>query len=802
MKKRQCCRLLLGAVLSLGLCFGMNAQAQTDSVKIEASVFPDAKFRETLLAMEIGQDGVLTAKELENQKVLSVSNKGIKDLTGVKVFTSLEKLYCERNELTELPELPTGLEELWCHYNQLTGLSKLPDTLEMLYCIHNELTELPELPKSLNSLYCDDNQLKELPNMPSGMRWLYCNRNQLSKLPELPSGIISIRCYSNELTELPALPRNMKSLYCYDNQLTELPELPTSLNWLYCSGNELQSLPELPETLMELHCGGNQLTKLPDLPSNLVSLSCTNNLLEEMPELSKMTVNLWCANNRLTSLRLNEEASYECVDVSGNLIAYTAAVSGNSGVVWGAKDSYGAVKYKYFPQNGSVPENEVASIRIKQMPNTTEFRAGDVLDLSGLIVEGTLNDGSKVDLIGYTITGYNMETEGKQTLRISYGLRSATLDITILEGKNMISAKHMTVTAGMYEEAYPAENVLDGEPSTIWLTSEKGTKNYNNHWIQFEFDQNYFVHGLRYQPRQDYSQDGVITQYEILTSKDGINWSRVIGGSWSANREWKKVVFPGQEVKYIRLVSENSVNSMGDVVYSSAAEIRILGSTEPCAHENKILVGYKEATYERNGYTGDLVCEYCENILEKGRVIKKAKSNFTDVQKTDFFYEPVIWAIQEKVTTGCTETEFAPYDICTRSQVVTFLWRIAGEPEAANKDLAFLDVPQDSFYYDAVCWAVEENVTTGVSETQFAPNEPCTRGQLVTLIWNIMGRPEINTENPFNDVPETEFFHDAVLWAHENEITRISSTGSFGSYKACTRGEAVTFLFRAFEEMK
>lgn len=792
----------IGGVLLAGIltCLAASSQVNAASgIAIDAAIFPDANFRKALSEMEIGRDGVLTDAEIDKLTALSVSDQKISDLTGVDVFTSLEKLYCERNQVKKIPELPQSLEELWCHNNQLTELPELPSELEMLYCINNQLTKLPELPESLNSLYCDGNELTELPELPDSMRWLYCNYNKLTELPELPVKLISLRCYENELTYLPALPENLKSLYCYSNNLTDLPELPKGLNWLYCNGNQLTKLPELPETLMEIQCGGNQLTELPELPSNLVSLSCTNNQLTALPELPKMLVNLWCSENQLTSVALSEEASYEYVDVSGNLIPHTAAVFGNDSVVWGSKDSYGEVKFKYFPQTGSIPIEEVASIRIKQMPDKTSFNAGDVLDLSGMIIEGTCEDGTVTELIGYTVTGHRMQVEGRQTLRISYGTRNVSLEITINEGKNMVSTKKITASAGMEDAGYPTTNVLDGDPATIWLTNAKGSKNYNGHWIQFELEEEYYVHGLRYQPRQDYTPDGVITQYQILTSMDGDNWTRVAGGSWSANREWKKVIFTGHQAKYIRLVSEGTVNSMGDMVYTSAAEIRILGGKDECSHEVTTLKNYKEVTYEANGYTGDEVCNNCENIVEKGSVVKKPVCNFKDVHKKDYFYKPVLWASFNDVTSGVSPESFAPYNSCTRGQLVTFLYRAMGKPEVTQKEITFKDIRKDQYFYDAVCWAVEQGIVSGYSEDEFAPNKVCNRAQVVTMLWRMLGKPGYADKNPFPDVHEMDYFYEAALWGHQNEIV-AGTNGKFAPYEPCTRGQIVTFLYRLLEE--
>lgn len=115
---------------------------------------------------------------------------------------------------------------------------------------------------------------------------------------------------------------------------------------------------------------------------------------------------------------------------------------------------------------------------------------------------------------------------------------------------------------------------------------------------------------------------------------------------------------------------------------------------------------------------------------------------FTDVQEKDYYYEPVLWAVANNITTGTSKTTFSPDNPCTRAQVVTFLWRAAGEPTAQKNDNPFNDVPQGQYYYNAVLWAVEEGITAGTSKTTFSPDEPCTRGQIVTFIYRYMTSDE------------------------------------------------------------
>ena len=168
---------------------------------------------------------------------------------------------------------------------------------------------------------------------------------------------------------------------------------------------------------------------------------------------------------------------------------------------------------------------------------------------------------------------------------------------------------------------------------------------------------------------------------------------------------------------------------------------------------------------------------------------------FTDVHAEDYYYDAVLWAAQEGVTGGTSDTLFAPNTGCTRAQAVTFLWRAAGSP--APKTLSsFADVPADAYYAKAVAWAVENGVAKGVSETLFAPDTSCTRAQIVTFLWRAQQSPASGGENPFADVPAAAYYYNAVLWAVENDVAKGVSETAFAPNDNCTRAQIVTLIYR------
>lgn len=193
------------------------------------------------------------------------------------------------------------------------------------------------------------------------------------------------------------------------------------------------------------------------------------------------------------------------------------------------------------------------------------------------------------------------------------------------------------------------------------------------------------------------------------------------------------------------------------------------------------------------------VAEKNEPLLDANIHFAEADANpFVDVKESDYFAAPVAWAVENGITNGVSATEFAPGASCTRGQIVTFLWRSHGCPEPSSNNNPFIDIKADAYYYKAVLWAVENGITSGMSETTFAPESTCTRAQAATFIWRTNGKPiAANQEHPFTDIFTGDYYYDAVLWAVENGITNGFSATEFAPNNNCTRAQIVTFLYRA-----
>ena len=172
-------------------------------------------------------------------------------------------------------------------------------------------------------------------------------------------------------------------------------------------------------------------------------------------------------------------------------------------------------------------------------------------------------------------------------------------------------------------------------------------------------------------------------------------------------------------------------------------------------------------------------------------------ASFRDVKQGDYFYDAVQWAVEKGITAGTSANTFSPNASCTRAQMVTFLWRAAGSPAPKSTTNPFRDVRSTDYYYDAVLWAVENGITSGTGADTFAPNATVTRGQTVTFLYRAAGSPAVGGNAGFSDVNANDYYNSAVAWAAENNITGGTGNGKFSPKADCTRGQIVTLLYRA-----
>ena len=251
----------------------------------------------------------------------------------------------------------------------------------------------------------------------------------------------------------------------------------------------------------------------------------------------------------------------------------------------------------------------------------------------------------------------------------------------------------------------------------------------------------------------------------------------------------------------MRVTIPNSVTAIGDRAFSGCmrldtltipAGIRSVGEAvvDGCRSLRKVLFLGDGATWKAVAVNG--------NNQKLKDVLRNGSGGFFDVPEGEWFAEPVTWAAERNITGGAGNGRFGSYDGCTRAQVVTFLWAASGRPEPKSAENPFTDVANDAWYAKPVLWAVENGITTGVSDTQFGPDRICTRGQIVTFLYAAANKPAVSGDTPFADVTDGDWFLTPVLWAAENNITGGISEGKFGPNDVCTRAQVVTFLYKVF----
>ncbi|MBQ4549494.1 MAG: S-layer homology domain-containing protein [Oscillospiraceae bacterium] len=237
---------------------------------------------------------------------------------------------------------------------------------------------------------------------------------------------------------------------------------------------------------------------------------------------------------------------------------------------------------------------------------------------------------------------------------------------------------------------------------------------------------------------------------------------------------------------------------------------------EKLAHTEEIIPG-KDATCTETGLTEGKKCSVCGEILVAQKVVPvlghdwqdgecsrceaTLENPFVDVPNDSYYVDAVLWAVKEGVTAGTSNTTFSPLKVVTRAEAVTFLWSAAGKPEPVTGINPFVDVAETDFYYKAVLWAYEKGITSGVDAEHFAPAMECSRAHAVTFLYRAVGQPAIeNRVNHFEDVAYEAYYLNAVLWAVENGVTAGVSATEFGPGVLCNRAQIVTFLYKTYNK--
>ena len=520
---------------------------------------------------------------------------------------------------------------------------------------------------------------------------IYCSYCSISSLKgiEYFTALEVLRCYDNHLTALDVSKNTaLEDLFCYSNQLTALDvSKNTALRSLYCGDNQLTALDVSKNTALEdLFCYSNQLTSL-DVSKNTA--------LEQ----------LWCDNNQLTALDVSKNTALENLSCYSNQL--TALDVSKNTALWRL----------------SCGDNQLTALDVSK---------NSVLkDLSCDRNQLTALDVSKNTAMRYLGCSYNQLTALDMSKNIALDeLYCYDNHLTELDVSKNTALKYLGCGNNQLTE-------LDVSKNTALMDLSCG----NNQLTELDVSKNTALASLS-------------CEYNQLTELD-----------LSKNPELEQVLLQG----------ERDSTTVGFLLY--------------------------ELDSETNGYQF-VSFDYATSVLLSDGSVFQGKP-FSDVKPRDYFYNAVIWAIRHKpqITSGTGEGKFSPKKTCTREQIVTFLYAAAGKPEYSMTENPFSDVKKSRYYYDAVMWAAESGITSGSGNGRFGVGEACIRAQAMTFLWIAAGRPEHTlTESPFSDVKPGKYFYNAVLWAYENGVTSGVGDGKFGVNDPCTRGQIVTFLYKAFGE--
>ena len=700
-------------LLSILLCLVMvvgslpTAAFAAGSVEINETNFPDAKFRSFVKEnLDKNKDNILDAGEIAAVKKIEANNMGIKSLEGVGFFTALETLKCWDNELTGLDlSKNTALKDLQCSNSKLQSLdlSQNPN-LTQLYCGRNPLTTL-DLSKNakLKVLNC------------SGFA------NRRTKLTEL------------DLSQNTAL----ESLDCSINELKQLNVSGcTALKKLSCSSNQLTTLDVSKNTnLIKLECSSNLLAVL-DVSNNpkLEDLSCDYNSLtlldlRKNPELEILS----CRKNGLTSLDLDANKKI------GEKILYLENQFYHKGVL-NAGETF---DMKTLP--GSFD------------PSRTKNWIGGTVDAAGILT---------VDADATEVT-YDYQTKSGNTA--AKYLMSCKLNVK--GGTTPVTKYAISVTGGIANLAKAAEG------SVVTLTADAPAANM--HFARWEVE----------------------SGSEAVTFANATNSTTTFpmpAGEVKVKAvfEADEIMVP---IQYdVSVLNDGNGKAFASPAKAAADTAITLTATPNAGYHFKawrVILG--GVTITDNKFTMPAEDVEVQAVFEKDAPI--SKHPFLDVPAGAYYEDAVVWAVGKGITSGTNATTFDPNGTCTRAQAVTFLWRAAGSPTPKTKLMPFPDVPVGSYYWNAVLWAIEQGITEGTSYLTFSPNDSCTRAQIVTFLWRAKGNPAVSGNAPFTDVAPDAYYAAAVTWAEKNGITGGIGNGLFGSNNTCTRAQIVTFLYRAMK---
>ena len=578
----------------------------------------------------------------------------------------------------------------------------------------------------------------------TALETLNCVQCELTKLDvSKNTELTSLSCGSNKLTELDVSKNTkLEMLDCESDSLLSymrLTELDvsqnTALKELNCYGVKMQKLNVSGCTALErLDCGGNRLDAL-DVSKNskLKDLSCRDNFLAELDVSKNLELkSISCGKNGLTSLDLDKNTEITYVNLDNH----------------------------QFYNKGTLPAGETFDLKTLPGsfdPSRTKNWIGGTVDAAGILT---------VDADATEVT-YDYQTKSGNTA--AKYLMPCKLNVK--GGTTPVAKYAISVTGGIANLAKAAEG------SVVTLTADAPAANM--HFARWEVE----------------SGSEAVTFANATNSTT--TFPMPVGEvKVKAVFEADEIMVP---IQYdVSVLNDGNGKAFASPAKAAADTAITLTATPNAGYHFKawrVILG--GVTITDNKFTMPAEDVEVQAVFEKDAPI--SKHPFLDVPAGAYYEDAVVWAVGKGITSGTNATTFDPNGTCTRAQAVTFLWRAAGSPTPKTKLMPFPDVPVGSYYWNAVLWAIEQGITEGTSYLTFSPNDSCTRAQIVTFLWRAKGNPAVSGSAPFTDVAPDAYYAAAVTWAEKNGITGGIGNGLFGSNNTCTRAQIVTFLYRAMK---
>ena len=733
MKKtiRRTLAMVLALALALTMAPGVFAATK---VAINKTNFPDQGFRNYIKDnFDSNSDGYLSESEISAVTVISPSGYDIRSLKGIEYFTSLTQLFCGSMELTELDiSKNTKLAYLYCFENNLSKLDVTRNTelvdlivfsndlttldiskntkLVHLSCDDNKLTSLDVSKNTkLTDIVCYNNQIKTL-NVSNNtqLAYLYCNGNNISSLDVSKNTQLEyLNCGENKLSALDVSKNTgLSMLFCSNNSISKLDlSKNTELMYLYCESNALSTLDVSKNTqLVYLYCSGNKLSKL-DVSKNtrLSDLSCADNKLSTL-DVSKNTdlVFLSCYNNNFTTLDLSKNTQLQYLDCNG----LTALDVSNNTQLMALYCNNCKLTSLDLSKNTALEILQCSWNSLTTLDISNNRNLWALMSLGNPLADIDISNNS--DLIEVYNEGGSVAGTYENIDKVSYDY------VFYFLNDPDTSTQH-------YLWIDPDVDILTERIDPKINSLENGDTNSG---VSVKISGSSFYSKLRVQRKTGSGSWTTLTSdatgpiyVDTAANKGGETYQyRVSGydnGSWTDYSEAVSIVRnPFTDVK------------------ESASYFKAL----MWAYNNGIVAGTSTTAFSPNAN-----CTRGQFALMLWRMngkpsIKDMTIPFTDVPSTNGFYKGIVWCYNKGITAGTSATTYSPNDNIKRWQMILMFWRMQNKPASSLTENPFTDVKTTASYYKAALWAYEKGIT-GVKE--FKPNDLCTRWQLVLFLYRL-----------------------------------------------------------------